>query len=42
MTPAERLIRERIASDGPLTFAQFMQLALHDPECCYYARWRSP
>lgn len=39
MTVAERL-RERIRREGPLTFAEFMRVALYEPEG-YYAR-RSP
>src|SRR6266700_1535186 len=31
-------IRDRIREDGPLTFAQFMETALYDPELGFYAR----
>jgi len=34
---AERL-RERIAREGPMSFADFMRAALYDPEAGYYAR----
>jgi SAM-dependent MidA family methyltransferase len=34
---SERL-RERIAREGPISFAAFMEAALHDPEGGYYAR----
>ena len=34
---SERL-RERIAREGPISFFDFMQAALHDPEEGYYAR----
>ena len=30
-------IRDEICADGPLTFARFMDLALHHPEHGYYA-----
>ena len=33
----EPKIRDRIASQGKITFADFMGLALYDPECGYYA-----
>jgi SAM-dependent MidA family methyltransferase len=36
-TVADRL-RERIAREGPISFADFMQTALYDPEGGYYAR----
>jgi len=41
MTPAERAIRARIARDGPLPLAEFMRIALADPEHGYY-RARDP
>ena len=38
-TPAfTNLLREKIARDGPLTFAGFMALALYHPEHGYYAK----
>ena len=37
VTLAERL-RERIRRDGPISFADFMEAALYDPEAGYYAR----
>lgn len=33
-----RAISERIARDGPITFADYMRLALYDPEEGFYAR----
>ena len=36
MNPVERLIRERIASGGPMTVADYMSLALGHPEHGYY------
>jgi SAM-dependent MidA family methyltransferase len=36
-TGAEREIRERIAHSGPLTFAEFMAVALYWPQGGYYA-----
>jgi SAM-dependent MidA family methyltransferase len=35
-TPLERQLVERIGRDGPLTFRDFMQLALYDSEFGYY------
>ncbi|MDX6765373.1 MAG: SAM-dependent methyltransferase [Candidatus Methylacidiphilales bacterium] len=32
-----RLLADRIASDGPLPFSAFMEMALYDPECGYYS-----
>jgi SAM-dependent MidA family methyltransferase len=32
------LIAERIRARGPITVAEYMELALHHPECGYYAR----
>ena len=32
------LIAERIHTDGPITFAEFMELSLYHPEAGYYAR----
>jgi SAM-dependent MidA family methyltransferase len=34
-------LRERIAREGPISFADFMQAALYDPEAGYYARGAS-
>jgi SAM-dependent MidA family methyltransferase len=34
----ERTIRDRIERDGPLTFAEFMEVALYDERRGYYAR----
>ena len=31
---------ERIASDGPITFAEFMEVALYHPKGGYYSRDR--
>ncbi len=33
-----QIIRERIAVSGPITFAEFMELALYHPEYGYYSR----
>jgi SAM-dependent MidA family methyltransferase len=41
VTAAEELIRERIRERGPLSFAEFMGLALYHPAVGYYAR-RNP
>lgn len=41
-TDAAAVLRERIRSQGPLTFAAFMAHALYDPETGYYARERVP
>ncbi|MBI5561777.1 MAG: SAM-dependent methyltransferase [Deltaproteobacteria bacterium] len=35
-------IRERISKDGPITFAEFMRLALYSPGAGYYAREEGP
>jgi SAM-dependent MidA family methyltransferase len=40
--PAEAAIRDRIKEHGPLTFAEFMSLALHDPAVGYYSRPQPP
>src|SRR5204862_1791428 len=40
LTPVERLVRERIARDGPLPFSDVMQLALYHPEHGYYSNLR--
>ncbi len=40
LRPVTRLtdvLRERIARDGPVTFADFMRIALYEPELGYYA-----
>lgn len=37
-TPAEAAIREAIERRGPLTFAEYMELALYAPGTGYYAR----
>ncbi len=34
----QELIRDRIRTQGPLTFAQFMEWALYEPELGYYER----
>ncbi|MGH2729464.1 MAG: class I SAM-dependent methyltransferase, partial [Actinomycetota bacterium] len=31
------LVRERVRADGPMTFADYMSLALYDPDFGYYA-----
>src|SRR5579859_6061925 len=36
MTEVEQRIRERIQRDGPLSFADYMQMALYEPGCGYY------
>ncbi len=41
MTPIERRIRERIARGGPIPVAEYMAIALGDPEHGYY-RTRDP
>lgn len=33
-----RILRDRIAAGGPITFAEFMDAALYDPEHGYYTR----
>jgi SAM-dependent MidA family methyltransferase len=40
VTPAEALIRERAAREGPLSFAEVMRLALYHPSLGYYSRLR--
>lgn len=37
MTELERILRERIAREGPLPFGAFMQLALYHPRHGYYS-----
>jgi len=37
LTPVERLVRERIAREGPLSFRDVMQVALYHPEYGYYS-----
>src|SRR3954471_18599218 len=41
VTPLAAKLRARIASDGPITFADFMQAALYDPGHGYYASGRA-
>ena len=41
MTPLETRLRDRIAADGPISIAEFMEAALGDPEHGYY-RTRDP
>jgi SAM-dependent MidA family methyltransferase len=36
-TPAKLLIADHIRTNGPITFAEFMELALYHPEVGYYA-----
>ena len=36
MTEVELRIRERIQHEGPLSFADYMQMALYEPGCGYY------
>ncbi len=36
-TPLESLIAQRISEEGPLTFREFMELALYHPQWGYYA-----
>ena len=38
MTPLGELISQRIRASGPISFAEFMELALYHPELGYYAR----
>lgn len=42
MTELERKIRDLIAAAGPMTFAQFMELALYHPTLGYYRRPHDP
>ncbi|MBV8695558.1 MAG: SAM-dependent methyltransferase, partial [Ktedonobacteraceae bacterium] len=35
-TPLQQLIMQRIQRDGPITFAEFMQMALYMPGYGYY------
>jgi SAM-dependent MidA family methyltransferase len=37
-TPLYRRLVERIRANGPITFAQYMEACLYDPEFGYYAR----
>ncbi len=39
-TRAEDLIRERIEKEGPITFRDFMEIALYHPEAGYYSSHR--
>ena len=36
MTELEERIRERIQREGPIAFADYMQMALYEPGCGYY------
>lgn len=38
MTPIERLLRERISRQGPLSFSEVMAAALYHPDYGYYSR----
>src|SRR5436853_5320368 len=38
MGPLGELIAERIRTGGPISFAEFMDIALYHPELGYYAR----
>lgn len=38
MTPLRERLVERIRADGPLTFAQYMEAALLDPDAGFYSR----
>jgi SAM-dependent MidA family methyltransferase len=38
MTPLGELVRERIRTSGPISFAGFMETSLYHPEFGYYAR----
>ena len=38
MTPLDRIIRERIALDGPMRVSDFMQICLLHPEHGYYVK----
>jgi SAM-dependent MidA family methyltransferase len=40
-TPLTRRLRAEIASDGPISFREFMAVALYDPEHGYYASGRA-
>jgi len=40
LTPVERLVRERVAREGPLSFSEVMGLALYHPEHGYYSNLR--
>jgi SAM-dependent MidA family methyltransferase len=40
VTPVERLLRDRIAREGPLSFAEVMHTALYHPRHGYYVRLR--
>ena len=42
ISPLAALIREEIASGGPLPFRRFMELALYHPQYGYYRRARDP
>lgn len=38
MSPLEKIIRQRIATDGPMSFKDFMATALYEPGFGYYMR----
>jgi len=38
MNELERVIVDRIDSNGPITFCEFMRLALYHPELGYYSK----
>ncbi len=38
MTPCEAFLRDKIASEGPITMESFMEIALHHPEHGYYTK----
>lgn len=40
--PVSRILEQRIAARGPLSFAEFMQTALYHPESGYYTGSRDP
>lgn len=42
MNSAAEFIREKIARNGPISFAEFMQLALYAPDCGYYEKCGAP
>lgn len=38
MTPCEHIIRHKIATSGPISVEEFMEIALHHPQHGYYSR----
>jgi len=42
MTPAGAILRDEIASSGPIPFRRFMEVALYHPQHGYYRRSRDP